>query len=152
MLRGTFDDRVLAKTVRSLNKHLAMERKTLLELLSEDKPAVRCRDNSTYRIKREELEKIGGIIPEETHGKLRLPIYIELTPDYGRGMARIHGKLDCEVVREILEKKKEETDEIFIYREEVRELRRKLPTATQYAFFSTFSFYKTKNFRITDNR
>ncbi len=138
MSKGGFDDKVIAKAVQALNKHLPVERKTLLALLNEDKPAVQGRDNSAHRIKREELEKIAQLIPKEDYGKLRLPIYIELTSGYGRGIAKVHGKRDCEIVRRILGKEKEGgsegNDEIFIYREDIRKLRRELQTATQYAF------------------
>jgi hypothetical protein len=145
MMKGRFDDKIFAKAVKALNAHLPAERKTLLALLKADKPAVQGRDGSIHRIKRDELEEIARLIPEEAYGKLRLPIYIELTPDYGRGMAKVHGKLDCEIVRLVLEKesesanKSEAADEIFIHREEVRRLRRRLPTATEYAFFFSTS-------------
>jgi uncharacterized protein (UPF0216 family) len=135
-----FDDKNIVKAVQTLNKHLPVERKTLLALLKEDKPCVYGRDKTVYRIKREELAFIAKLIPEEDYGKLRLPIYIELTPDYGRGIARVRGKQDSEIVRRILEKEGEGDDEIFIYREDVRKLRRKLQTATQYAFLYSSSF------------
>jgi len=151
MMKGRFDDRIFAKTVKALNKHLPAERKTLFELLNEDKPFVQGRDQSIHRIKREELEEIARLLPKEEYKNLRLPIYIELTPDYGRGVARIHGTLDCEIVRRILGKgtegskeqhgeDSEKVDEVFIYRDDVRRLRHKLPTTTEYAFFSSTSF------------
>ena len=137
-MKGRFDGKVFVKAVRALNKHLPAERKTLFALLKEEKPAVKGRDGSLNRIKREEVEELARLIPEEAHKQLRLPIYIELTPDYGRGMAKVHGKLDCEIVRLVLEKEheteSEKADEIFIHREDVRRLRRRLPTATEYAF------------------
>jgi len=142
MLKGKFDDKVLAKAVRALNKHLPVERKTLLALLSEDKPAVQGRDNSVYRIRREELQKIANLIPKEDYEKLKLPIYIELTSEYGRGIARVHGKSECKIVKRILGKEKEKqeaVDEIFIHRDDMRKLRRELQTATQYAFFYKLS-------------
>ncbi|MDI6811348.1 MAG: DUF61 family protein [archaeon] len=150
MMKGTFDDKIFMKAVKALNMHLPGERKTLLDLLDEDKPAVQGRDQSMHRIKREELEEIARLIPKEEYKNLRLPIYIELTSDYGRGIARIQGRLDCEIVRRILgegregseeqhEKESEKGDEIFIYRADVRRLRRKLPTTTEYAFFYSTS-------------
>lgn len=140
MIGGKVDDKVIAKAVQTLNKHLPVERKTLSALLNEDKPTVQGRDNSVQRIKRGELRKIANLISKEDYGKLRLPIYIELTSDYGRGIARVHGKLECEIVRRILGKEDEESrDEIFIHREDVRKLRRELQTATQYAFFYKLS-------------
>ena len=140
-MKGRSDDRIFVKAVKALNVHLPAERKTLLALLDEDKPAVQGRDGSTHRIKRAELEAIARLIPKEEHGKLRLPIYIELTPDYGRGIAKVHGKRDCEIVRLILGKEKEtdRSDEMHIYRDDVRRLRRALPTTTEYAFFFSTS-------------
>ena len=150
-MKGKFDDKIFVKAVKALNVHLPAERKTLLALLKEDKPAVQGRDGAIHRMKRGELEEIARLIPEEAHRKLRLPIYIELTPDYGRGIAKVHGKLDCEIVRRILREGKEgnkeqevegsgKVDEIFIYRDDVRKLRRRLPTTTEYAFFYSTSF------------
>jgi len=149
MMKGTFDEKLFVKAMKALNKHLPAERKTLFELLNEAKPAIQGRDQSIHRIKREELEEIARLIPKEEYKNLRLPIYIELTPDYGRGIARIHGKWDCELVKRILgdvkERNKEKGedsikgDELFIYRDDVRTLRRKLPTATEYAFFYSTS-------------
>jgi uncharacterized protein (UPF0216 family) len=138
MIGGKVDDKVIAKVVQTLNTHLPVERKTLLTLLTEDKPAVRGRNSTVYRIKRAELRKIADLISKEDYGKLRLPIYIELSSDYGRGIARVQGKLECEIVERILGKEGEESRaEIFIHREDVRKLRRELQTATQYAFFTS---------------
>ncbi|NMX21883.1 hypothetical protein C5S30_05515 [ANME-1 cluster archaeon GoMg4] len=143
MMKGRLDNKNIAKAVKALNVHLPAERKTLSALLTKDKPAVQGRDGAVHRIKREELEEIARLIPEEAHGKLRLPIYIELTSDYGRGIAKVHGKWDCELVRRILGKGRESSekvDEIFVYRDDVRRLRRTLPTTTEYAFFYSTSF------------
>ena len=137
-----FDDKNIAKMVQTLNKHLPVERKTLLTLLKEAKPSVQGRDKTVYRIKREELEFIAKLIPKEDYAKLRLPIYIELTPDYGRGIAKVRGEQDSEIVRRILGKEDlwVGCDEILIYRDDVRKLRRKLQTATQYTFLYSTSF------------
>jgi uncharacterized protein (UPF0216 family) len=141
VMKGRFDDKVFVTAVKALNRHLPAERKTLFALLGEDKPAVQGRDGATHRIKRDELEELARLIPEEKQRQLQLPIYIELTPDYGRGIATVHGKLDCEIVRLMLGKEKENEresergDEMQIYRDDVRRLRRALPTATEYAFF-----------------
>ncbi len=139
-MKARFDDKNIVKMVQMLNKHLPVERKTLLTLLKEDKPGVQGRDKSVYRIKREELEFIAKLIPKEDHAKLRLPIYIELTPDYGRGIAKVRGKQDSKIVRRILGKEEVGGDEILIYRDDVRKLRRKLQTATQYTFLYSTSF------------
>lgn len=135
-----FDDNDLMKVVQRLNRHLPVERKTLFSLLKEDKPCVHGRDESVCRIRREELAFIASLIPKEDYAKLRLPIYIELTPDYGRGIAKVRGKQDSEIVRRVLGKEEEAGDEILIYRDDVRALRRKLQTTTQYTFLFSSSF------------
>ncbi len=132
------DERTLVKLVRSLNKHLPERRKSLATLLREGAPRVYGRDGSPHRFKKEELRLLASILPEELHERLFLPIYIEFAPNYGRGAARIHGKLECEVVGKIIGKNVKQSDEMIIYRPEVRELRKKLPTTTQYAFFFSF--------------
>lgn len=149
-MKGTLDDKILVKAIKALNKHLPAERKTLFELLNEEKPAIQGRDQSIHRVKKEELKELARLIPKDEYKNLRLPIYIELTPDYGRGIARIHGKLDCEIVKRIVgdlgkqsTEKGEDSrrgDELFIYRADVRALRRKLPTTTEYAFFYSTAF------------
>jgi len=135
------DERIVFKAVKALNKHLPAERKTLLALLREEKPAVRARDGSLHRILRRELEELATLVSEAEQRNLRLPIYIELTSDYGRGFARVHGALDCEVVRRVrvlgTAKEGEGGETLFINRDDVRRLRRRLPTATEYAFFYT---------------
>ncbi len=123
------------KILQSLNKHLPSKRLTLSALLVEEKPRVYDKEGSSHRFKKDELKLIAGIIPEKYHGLVRLPIYIEMTPDYGGGTAVVRGYHNCSIVQSVLEMKNELTDEIIIYRPDVRRLRRVLPTTTQYAFF-----------------
>lgn len=126
--------RILAKQIRALNRHLAIEKRSLRELLREEKPAIRLRDGELHRFKRAELEKLAKLVPEHLHGALRLPIYIELSSDrFGKGTARIAGRAECIAVAKILEKSCE-GEELFIYKPEIRILRRELPTTTQYMF------------------
>ena len=155
--REDFEERSLANLLRSLNRHLPAVRKTLAELLREEKPAVIGRDNTMHRIRKEELEMLASMLRSQEREHLKIPIYIELSPEW-RGIARIHGALECKVVLKILGKtaerergvvegealeresaeEREARDEIFINRADVRRLRRALPTTTQYAFLFSF--------------
>ena len=49
------------------------------------------------------------------------------------GFGKIKGELECIVARGVLEKEGE-GDELFIYMPEIKILRRKLPTTTDYMF------------------
>ncbi len=136
------ESRVFAKLVRSLNDHLPVERKALGELLKEEKPRVVCRDGSTHRIRREELEAIERMVGSKwgkEAERLKLPILIEMAPDYGRSAARIRGRVYCDIVQAILGEERKTTDEIVIFRPDIRRLRRELPSATQYAFLISTS-------------
>jgi len=136
------ESRVFAKLVRSLNDHLPVERKALGELLREEKPKVVCRDGSTHRIRREELEAIERIVGSKwgkEAERLKLPILIEMAPDYGRSAARIRGRVYCDILQTILGDERKTTDEMVIFRPDIRRLRRELPSATQYAFLISTS-------------
>jgi uncharacterized protein (UPF0216 family) len=136
------ESRVFAKLVRSLNDHLPVERKALGELLGEEKPRVACRDGSSHRIRRKELEAIERIVRprwENEAERLKLPILIEMAPDYGRSAARIRGRVYCDIVQSILGEERKTTDEMVIFRPDIRKLRRELPSATQYAFLISTS-------------
>ncbi len=128
------DISLIQKEVQLLNRHLARERRSLKDLLDEDKPRITLRDGSSHLFKKAELEKLAKDLPKDQHTKLRLPIYIELSSDrFGAGTARITGKIECQIISKILNLK-HERDEIFIYRQDIRKLRRELPTTTQYMF------------------
>ena len=128
------EDRFLKKQIRNLNRHLPKGRSTLKKLLEEGKPEVENRDGSTHRFKRSELNLLADIVPEGMHGRLRLPMIIRVSPQLGRGAAKISGEVEKMVFRELLDKDEDEKDELLIYRPEVRSIRKRLPTTTQYAF------------------
>jgi len=136
------ESRVLAKLIRSLNNHLPVERKALGELLNEEKPRVVCRDGSTHRVKKEELQLIESIT-KSRWGKeaemLKLPLLIEIAPDYGRSAAKIRGRIYCDIVQVILQKERKAVDEMILFRPDIRGLRRELPSATQYVFLISAS-------------
>jgi len=131
---GNRDVSLIRNEVQFLNRHLAKEKKNLGGLLIEETPGILLDDGSRHLFKKSELEKLAKILPSDKYSSLRLPIYIELSPDrFGSGTARISGKINCQVISDILELKYEK-DEIFIYRLDIRKLRRELPTTTQYMF------------------
>ncbi|RLG71322.1 MAG: hypothetical protein DRO11_04740 [Methanobacteriota archaeon] len=130
-------DRSLLLELILLNKHLPRERKTLGKLLEEEKPNVVGYDGNKHFFRREELILLSSMLDRKKVERLELPIYIELTTELGRGTSRIVGELACEVVAKLLglpPDRQAETGSIHLYRYEVRELRRKLPTTTQYMF------------------
>ncbi|MHC1630935.1 MAG: DUF61 family protein [Methanotrichaceae archaeon] len=130
----TADKRLIIKTVQTLNRHLPGKRKKLTELLQEEKPGVKGKDNTFYIIDKSELDLISESLPRYLWNSLKLPLLIEMSPQYGSGSARIQGEAECELMRKLLKIDRGERNFVIIYMPEIRELRRKLPTASQYAF------------------
>ena len=125
-------DRLLKKQILSLNRHIPRQRKTLSELITEDKPHVMGVDGSRHRFKRKELELVVSMLNDSEQDILKLPIYIEM--DTMASGARVAGKLETRIFCKILKRKECQRDEIFIYRPEMKFIRQKLPTVTQYMF------------------
>jgi len=132
--RSGMDKNVLIKTIQTMNQHLPGKRLSLTDLLAMEKPGIRGKDNTFFIMDRKELELISQSLPRFMWSRLRLPLLIEMSPDFGSGAARVRGEAEGEVVSKILGKTRPQGKQIIIYLPEVRELRRKLPTTTQYAF------------------
>ncbi|MGF7119424.1 uncharacterized protein (UPF0216 family) [Methanobacterium oryzae] len=124
-------DNLIKKQVISLNRHLPRRRKTLAELLEEEKPHVTGADGTRHRFRNAELKKVASLIDEKDYKNLKLPIYIEI--ESATSAARIAGRLETMVVCKILDMDSCKS-ELFIYRPEIRALRIEFPTATQYIF------------------
>jgi uncharacterized protein (UPF0216 family) len=127
---------VLVKTIQTMNSHLPSKRISLTDLLAMEKPGIKGKDNTFFIMDKSELDLISQSLPRFLWGRLRLPMLIEMSPDFGNSSARIQGEPEVEVVSKILGKDREIKKQIIIYLPEVRELRRKLPTTTQYAFIT----------------
>jgi len=131
------EKKMLIKTIQTLNQHLPGKRLSLSDLLRMDKPGIKGKDNTFFFIDKAELELISQSLPRFMWSRLRLPILIEMAPDFGSNSARIQGEAEVEVVSKILKKDLPDRKFMIIYLPEVRELRRLLPTTTQYAFLTS---------------
>jgi uncharacterized protein (UPF0216 family) len=132
--RQPMNKNILIKTIQTMNQHLPSRRLDLMQLMAMDKPGVKGKDNSFFIMEKSELELISQSLPRFLWSRLRLPMLIEMSPDFGNGAARVQGEVEVEAVAKILGKERPRERQMIIYLPEVRELRRKLPTTTQYAF------------------
>jgi uncharacterized protein len=124
-------DRLLKKQIYNLNRHLPRQRKNLEELLQEEKPHVLGADGTRHRFKKNELQRISKIIPEKQHHQLKLPLYLEIESQTSG--TRIAGPLEMKIICTILDME-DCPYGMYIYRPDLRIVRRELPTTTQYIF------------------
>lgn len=127
---------LLVKTIQTMNSHLPTRRINLTELLAMEKPGIKGKDNTFFIMDKAELDLISQNLPRFLWSRLRLPMLIEMSPDFGNSSARIQGETEVELVCKILGKDRQYSKQMIIYLPEVRELRRRLPTTTQYAFIT----------------
>ena len=128
-------DGFFRKLVQNMNRSLPQRRRSLKELIKEERPVVVGRNGSTHSLDPAEIERIAALVPEYEWNRLLLPIIIELTPDFGASAARIRGEVECSLVIKLLELKKSADKFIVFYMHEIKGLKRMLPTATQYGFY-----------------
>src|SRR3989304_7298794 len=124
-----FDKKISMKFLQTLNRHLPVKRKTLKELLGDDRPEVRNLDGSTHYFDKKELEKLASLIPEWEHDKLRLPIYLEMSSSMERGSIRISGRIECRIISGFVhageeKRKAEEKDSMIIYYPHLAKIRK----------------------------
>ncbi|MBN1234460.1 MAG: DUF61 family protein [Methanotrichaceae archaeon] len=134
--RQAMNKNMLVKTIQTMNQHLPTRRIDLMQLLAMEKPGIKGKDNTFFIMDKVELDLISKSLPRFLWSRLRLPMLIEMSPDFGNGAARVQGEPEVELVSKILGKERPHEKQIIIYLPEVRELRRKLPTTTQYAFIT----------------
>jgi uncharacterized protein (UPF0216 family) len=82
---------MLKEEVRKLNQHLPKPRKTLKTLLEEKNPSVESIDGGRIVMKRDELERLAGILPPPLQERLQLPIVIQRRFDLGRSVYTVSG-------------------------------------------------------------
>ena len=84
-------DLIWSLDIEKMNDHLPTERKTLAELLSEDKPQVKAKKDRTHRIKKKDLETICKIFPEEEWKNVNLPIVLLRRTAMDKGLFSVSG-------------------------------------------------------------
>ena len=84
-------DLIWSLDIEKMNDHLPTERKSLTELLTEDRPQVKAKKNRQHRIKKEHLEIICQLFPEDEWDKVRLPIILLRRTAMEKGLFSVSG-------------------------------------------------------------
>ena len=125
----------LTGDMKTLNAHLPRRRKTLSELLEEERPHVECGDGSTHVFRKKELEYLAQVVDNEDRETLLLPIVIAVGSGEGRLVVRSKTGTEAKIFSRILEMPiTYRSDMITIFKPQLQVLRRMLKTTTQYVF------------------
>lgn len=125
-------DRVLAKLVESVNKHLPERKKSLREMLKD--PTIKARDGNEYYIEKKELEFIAKFVDELDWDRFYVPIILEMTSLGGEYVIYVRDKMHAKFIEKAFGFNRYVGDVMMLYAYEMQQIRKKLRTASQVMF------------------
>lgn len=129
-----FNERAMQRLFSNMNQHVPVKRRSLQQLLLDHDPSYIGKDGRTYKIGRQELKVLSDLVDPEEHGRLKLPILIMTDTTYGDGYWKVIGTLEVMVLSRLIGRQPEREDEMRIFYPYLKEIRDKLPTATNTVF------------------
>ena len=129
-----FSDRILAKMAEALNKHLPRKSRSLEEMLKEEFPTIKARDGEEYLIERDELEFIAEFVDEFDRKNFSIPIILEMVGIGSETVVIVRNKLHADFICRAFGFDRRGKEGLMLYTYEMREIRRRLRTATQVMF------------------
>ena len=136
-------DKLLEHDIASINDDLPRERISLNALIAAESPQYVTRNGETSAFCKEEIAKLGEMVPRKFHGEIWLPIVILRRIDYGPGMHTVSGnKVELFLIQHLIVGDVDlEWDNLprwtmndRLVRPQVQVLRRKLPSTTCLGF------------------
>ncbi|MEG9193955.1 MAG: DUF61 family protein [Candidatus Methanoglobus sp.] len=128
------NEKVLAKMIESVNKHMPAAMKNLEEMLKEKDPVILAKDGNEYYIEKKELEFIAQYVDELDRRRFRIPIILEMCEIGGERVVFVRDKLHIEFVKKAFGYDRIVNDSLMLYLYELPAIRRKLRTASQVMF------------------
>ena len=133
--RGSImSERVLAKMVEAMNKHMPKKSKSLKEMLNEEMPTIKARDGNEYLIEKDEVEFISQYVDELDWDRFNLPIILEMNKLGEETVVYVRDKRHAEFIKKAFGYDRYVKDVMMLYMYELKSIRRKLRTATQVMF------------------
>lgn len=123
----------IRKLLESMNRHIPTRRVSLGELREAAEAGYQAKDGCRYRISMEEIELIASLLDPWDRDRIRLPIIVMTDTSEG-GMWKVMGRLEVQVVSQIVGRPPEFEDQMRLFNPHMAELIRKLPTAVTTVF------------------
>jgi uncharacterized protein (UPF0216 family) len=120
--------------------NIAVQQKTLAELVKEAHPGIQAKDGSFCHFKRTELELLASFLKGDEQKQLFLPILIEVVAGEGYIAIITRGEMEQKVVEHILDMPmRNEKNRIELQKPQLAVLRQNLRTTTGYIFLAKMS-------------
>jgi len=133
-MRNRMSDRVLAKLIESVNRHLPERKQSLKALIESDNPTIKARDGNEYYVEKEELEFISKFVDEFEWDKFFIPIILEMTNLGGEYIIYIRDKRHAKFLEKAFGFDRYAGNAMLLYTYEMQRIRKKLRTTTQVMF------------------
>ncbi len=128
------NEKILAKMIESVNKHMPIAMKNLEEMLKEKEPYILAKDGNEYYIEKKELEFIAEYVDEFDRKKFKIPIILEMCEIGGERVIFVRDKLHINFIKKVFGYDRMVNDSLMLYLYELPAIRRKLRTASQVMF------------------
>ncbi len=128
------NERILARMIEAVNRHMAAKTRTLDEMLREKDPTIKARDGNEYYIEKKELEFIAQYVDELDWHRFRIPIILEMNEIGGERVVFVRDKLHADFIRKAFGYDRTVEGALMLYMYELPVIRRKLRTASQVIF------------------
>ena len=129
-----FNERAMQRLFTNMNQHVPVKRRSLQQLLDDPDPSYVGKDGRTYRLDRKELTVLSELLEPEERNRLKIPILIMTDTSYGDGYWKVIGALEVKVLSRLIGREPEKDDEMRVFYPYLKEIRDKLPTATNTVF------------------
>ncbi|MCS7144565.1 MAG: DUF61 family protein [Archaeoglobaceae archaeon] len=128
------NEKILAKMIEAVNKHMPVAMRSLEEMLKEKDPTILAKDGNEYYVEKKELEFIAEHVDELERNKFKIPIILEMCEIGGERVVFVRDKLHIAFIKKTFGYDRIVNDSLMLYLYELSAIRRKLRTATQVMF------------------
>ena len=128
------NEKILAKMIESVNKHMPAAMKDLEAMLKEKDPVILAKDGNEYYIEKKELEFISEYVDEFDRKKFKIPIILEMCEIGGERVVFVRDKLHINFIKKAFGYDRMINDSLMLYLYELPAIRRRLRTASQVMF------------------
>ncbi|MCS7144461.1 MAG: DUF61 family protein [Archaeoglobaceae archaeon] len=128
------NEKILAKMIESVNKHMPVAMKNLEDMLNEKDPTILAKDGNEYYLEKRELEFIAEHFDELERKKFKIPIILEMCEIGGERVVFVRDKLHIDFIKKAFGYDRLVNGNLMLYLYELPAIRRKLRTTTQVMF------------------